>query len=473
MKIIRIFLVSTILFLQATKIVEATPNKTLARPNIVFILADDLGYGDLGCYGHPYAKTPAIDKLAKEGTIFESFYASGVTSSPSRTAFMTGSYPATLKDLPKDHGLADNQTITKFLKDNGYKTGHFGKWHLGPNDTSGTYGIDEISETIDKVSKMKVVQNDTRGRDAVIVDKALKFIENNKNNPFYVNIWTLTSHHPVGAVKGLKNEFPHLNIDPSDFPRYMQVKLQEMESVYGPLDSRMQIYLSEIYALDQQVKRVLDKIDQLDLRNNTIVVFASDQGANGSTSLQPETAKKLNKNIKNKKEKKGFTSARTDLLGNLLGYNGPFRGGKHNYYEGGVRIPFIIRWPNKVPAGVRNSSIIAAVDWLPTLCHIAGAKYNPKKIDGENVSAAWFGANQDRSKPLFWKVESLKKDSAVRFGRWKYIVNSDGGGELYDLYKDPQEMTNVSKDNPEAASQMHEILREWVDSLPVKNGGKK
>ena len=141
----------------------------IGTPNILVILADDLGYGDLGCYGHPYAKTPALDQLAKEGTRFTQAYVTGVTCCPSRTGMMTGKFPATFAKYMSDHGFEDRVTITELLKKNGYRTGHFGKWHIGPDTMNGTYGIDVINGKRRRDAKDRVL----RGRDAVVIDGAI------------------------------------------------------------------------------------------------------------------------------------------------------------------------------------------------------------------------------------------------------------------------------------------------------------
>ncbi|MCB1134558.1 MAG: sulfatase-like hydrolase/transferase, partial [Verrucomicrobiae bacterium] len=164
------------------------------KPNIIFILADDLGWGDLHCYGHPYAKTPHLDKLAADGTRFTHYYATGVTCCPARTGLMTGRFPATFQKYPSGFGFGNRVTITELLKQNGYATGHFGKWHIGTVMEPGTYGIDVIGG--EEGGKRKQPTGD-RGRDAPMYDQAVSFIEKHKDGPFYINIWDHISHHPV------------------------------------------------------------------------------------------------------------------------------------------------------------------------------------------------------------------------------------------------------------------------------------
>src|SRR5262249_49206862 len=153
---------------------SATPaDAQVSRPNIVFILADDLGYADLKCYGHPYARTPNLDRLATEGTRFEQFYMTGGTCCPSRTGLMTGKFPATFREYPAGSGFGDRVTVTELLKRRGYTTGHFGKWHIGPKETPGTYGIDSIHVNAGATARGR---GDDRGRDASIFDDAIRFI---------------------------------------------------------------------------------------------------------------------------------------------------------------------------------------------------------------------------------------------------------------------------------------------------------
>ena len=180
-------------------------------PNIVFLFADDLGYADIGCYGHPYAKTPAIDSLAQEGTRFTQFYVTGVTCNPSRTGAMTGIFPARYPKYAADFGFGKRVTITELLKQQGYHTGHFGKWHMGPEDSNGTYGIDTI-ETIGKSP------GQSKGRDDDLYSAAIEFIKENKDGPFYVNVWGHATHFPVNTPQTLVNNFRTVGRD--RFPQH-------------------------------------------------------------------------------------------------------------------------------------------------------------------------------------------------------------------------------------------------------------
>lgn len=423
----------------------AWPSQVLAEdapPNIVFIFADDLGFADLGCYGHPYAETPALDKLASEGTRYTQAYVTGVTCCPSRTGFMTGLFPARFQKYPAGHGFGDRVTITDLLKQRGYRTGHFGKWHIGPEESDGTYGIDEISSG----SKSK---DSARGRDAGLFDAAIQFIEANAGGPFYVNVWGHATHYPVNTHPELVAKFKDVSVDRADFSETMQVKFDECEGIGGNLDTCMQQYLGDVWSIDLNVQRLLQKIDDLGLRENTIVVFSSDHGP----------APVL---LGNKKESKEFSQ-------NMLGYAGEFRGGKHNQLEGGVRVPFIVRWPGVVKEGhVDDQSVISGIDWMPTLANIAGVKELPEQVDGEDVSDVWRGTERARVKPLFWKTSSAGSSPSMLDGSWKLHVPTKRGTEieLYDISTDLAERRNVADQHPEVVADLKAKVDAWVAELP-------
>lgn len=410
-------------------------------PNIVFLFADDLGYGDLGCYGHPYSKTPVLDQLAKDGTRFTQFYVTGVTCNPSRTGLMTGLFPARFPKYAADFGFADKVTITELLKRRGYRTGHFGKWHIGPEDANGTYGIDSI-EVIGKS------RGESTGRDDDLYTAAIDFIRDNKDGPFYVNVWGHATHFPVNTPENLVAEFKDVKTDRQDFSPTMQHKFDECLQIGGDLDESMRQYLGDVYQIDLNVGRVLKALDELGLRDNTIVVFSSDHGP-APVILAKQGARKYSDN--------------------MLGYAGEFRGGKHTQYEGGTRVPFIIRWPGKVTAGrVDSTNVCSFIDWLPSLCAIAGIETLPEQIDGEDISGIWLGGNHTRTKPLFWKTSSTGSAPAIRDGKWKMHLgrNRDHGVELFDLSVDVSESEDVAAQHPDVVKVLQKKLRAWMAELP-------
>ena len=420
-------------------------------PNFVFIFADDLGWGDLGCYGNRQIKTPNLDELARKGTLFTQFYVNGSVCSPSRTAFMTGHYPARHAVHGHFAGHQQNKarampnwldpeahTVTRLLQQAGYATGHFGKWHLGSGDgapTPGKYGIDE-HVTVNSTGPQLTGAGDPYFRaksTAQIVDRTIEFIEKNRDKPFYVNAWTLV---------------PHATLHPTE----EQMKPYRRYAPGGvPYKGAKQIYYASVSDLDRQIGRLVRKIDELGLGENTIIVFSSDNG--------PEDF-----DIRN-------------AVHSGIGDTGPFRGRKRSLYEGGIRLPFIVRWPAHTPAGrVDDTSIVAGVDWLPTVCGLAGVKLpSDLKPDGKDMSQAFRGRPRERTGPLMWEwrfrvfgdMAHKCPILAIREGKWKLLMNPDCSRvELYDIPEDPTELDNLADRNPQIVGKLSEKVLEWQKTLP-------
>lgn len=413
-------------------------------PNIVLFFCDDLGYGDIGCYGHPYAKTPNIDKLAQEGTRFEQHYVTGVTCNPSRTGLMTGIFPARFPKYPADFGFGERVTITEILNKHGYVTGHFGKWHIGPKTTekAGMYGLDVV-EVIGKSA------DKSAGRDDDLTTAAIDFMKANAGNqPFYVNIWGHSTHFPVDTPPNLAAQFIELKVQREDFSDTMQPKFDECIEIGGNLDDCMRQYLGDVYSIDQNVQRVLAAIDELGIRDSTIFVFSSDHG--------PAPINPGSKGVR-------------EFSKNMLGYAGIYRGGKHTQFEGGTRVPFIIRWPGHVPAGrVDSKSVTSFIDWMPTLATIAGISDLPELLDGEDVSGTWKGESSERTTPLFWKLSSPGSQGVIRDGQWKlHEETRRTPAELYNLAADPSESTNLADELPKQVAELDARLKAWSAELPT------
>ena len=422
-----------------------------AKPNFVFIFADDLGWGDLGCYGNRQIRTPNLDRLAQQGLLLTQFYVNGSVCSPSRTAFMTSRFPARLRI--HGHLATDKQnaarampnwldpqvpTVTRLLKAAGYATGHFGKWHLGsgkeaPSPTR--YGIDEHC-TVNSSGPALSGQGEPYFRaksSAQIVDHAIAFIEKHRNEPFYVNVWSLVPHatlHPTPEQME-----PYKRLAPGGVP-YAGVK---------------QIYYASVSDLDRQVGRLTKRIDELGLGGNTFIVFSSDNG--------PEDL-----DIRN-------------AVHSGIGSAGPFRGRKRSLYEGGIRMPFIVRCPGRTPAGrVDDETIAAGVDWLPTVCGLAGVRLpDGLDLDGEDMSEALLGRPTERGRPLMWEwrfrvfgdMAHRCPMLAVREGRWKLLMNPDRSRiELYDIPGDPTELDNIVGQHPDVVRRLSEKVLAWQKTLP-------
>ncbi len=439
----RVLLVLSLVFTLAITVARAEEQTeaTQPLPNIILILSDDVGYADLHSYGHPYAKTPSLDALAAQGTRFTQHYVTGVTCGPSRAGLMGGLLPARISNSVARIGFGEQTTITELLAARGYTSGHFGKWNIGPKSTQvdGTYGIHRVEE-------IPAIKSGERGRDDALFDAAIEFIRDNAEHPFYVNIWGRSTHRQVRAPQRLVDEFSAVKVDREQFAAPMQKKFDRCLRFDCDLDATMRIYLADVYSLDLNVGRVLAVLDELGLSRNTIVVYSSDNGpapVEGNNYGEWPTS-------------------------NTLGYAGVLRGGKHDYYEGGVRVPFIIRWPGHVPAGRVSDDVTSFIDWMPTLAALTGIETLPAPVDGEDVSDIWLGASRERSKPLYWRVNRNASLAAMREGRWKlhYHTRRNRPAQLYDLDTDPGETENLAQQHPEVVKAMSDKIEAWVNSLP-------
>jgi N-acetylgalactosamine-6-sulfatase len=359
---------------------------------------------------------------------------------------MSGRYAATFPKYPADFGFGSRITLTELLKKAGYRTGHFGKWHIGPTTKPGTYGLDRISGVEDGIRVIKRGNDPNRGRDFPIFEEAIKFIEANKAGPFYVNVWGHITHNPINPAQALVEKWKDLKVTPTDFSAQMREKFNAVTAAKGDISDAMRRYLAEVEALDADVGRLMKKLDELGLSKNTIVAFSSDQGANMTN---------------------------TDIGGlrfNQMGYNGDHRGGKHTFYEGGQRVPFILRWPARVPAKVVNEkAVLSGIDWLPTLCGIAGVKINAEEFDGEDVADIWKGKERERTKPLFWKLSNVRSAMVIRDGPWKLFKPTKKKDELllFNIITDPAEKHNVAAKHPEIVKRLDARISKWNATLPT------
>ncbi len=422
------------------------------KPNIIFILADDLGWGDLGCYGHAFIRTPALDSLAAKGTLLTHFYANGSVCSPSRAAFLTGLFPARTgihTALFNTPSMADEitgtarfldtsyATLPSILRDAGYTTAHVGKWHLGAGDAPevSRYGFDHCRVVNGAGPGWEESGEPSfRARSTeLFVDEAIRFIERSRGRPFYLNLWTL---------------IPHATLDPT--PEQL-----EPWRKYGPANVKhagaTSIYYAAVADLDTQIGRLLRRMDALGLSENTLIVFTSDNG--------PEDFEVPNASH------------------SAMGSPGPFRGRKRSLYEGGVRMPCLLSWPGHIPSGrVDDQSVVSGVDLLPTLGTLAGADVPDMTcLDGEDVRDVLAGRSSARERPLFWEwrfgipghVWHRSPQLAVRSGNWKLLMNADGSRkELYDIPADRTEMRDLCGVHPDIARFLSETLLEWKATLP-------
>ncbi len=440
------------------------------KPNVIFILTDDQGWNDAHFAGHPYVKTPSLDKFASQSTWLRQFYVAATVCSPSRTAFMTSHYPA--RHFVHGHFSTHEQnaarhmpdwldpkvpTLATLLKGAGYATAHFGKWHLGSGPGApepSAYGFD-VSKTVNANGP----QLGDEGKDpyfrakstAMIVDETIAFIKANRDRPFYANVWTLLPHaklNPTPEQLAVYKDFQPSAGDAA-FGPWMQKYLGEAKD----LKSQMQVFCASLTDLDTQLGRLFAALDEMKLAEDTIIFYSSDNGA----------------------EDYRIGNASNGGVGNT----GPLRARKRSMYEGGVRTFGLVRWPGRVPAGKRDEvSVTGGVDFLPTICKLAGVGV-PENVrpDGEDVSDIWLGKPRARTKPLHWEwlfnVAGGKEYGymppmlAVRDGDWKLFVNHTGSdAELFNIPRDIGEEHNVAADNPEVVKTLTAKALAWAKSLP-------
>jgi arylsulfatase A-like enzyme len=440
--------------LAAWRLPPASAGEAAAAPNIVFIYADDMGWGDVGCHGTSWLETPHIDGLAREGIDFHQFNVLSPVCSPSRVAAMTGRYPSryciyTAFGSPvtnRGRGMADwldpqAPTLPRFLKSAGYHTAHVGKWHLGSGDLPGApamsaYGIDESMVYHGPGPRLSKGQ---------VADVAVRCIGNLRSRqPFFLNVWITQTH---------------LKLQPS----------QASMNRFRDLDPRRQVYAATVSDADQTVGRVLGALRTAGVDGNTIVLFSSDNGPAGKEWQPNDRPPRPDDGSM----EKGFG------MHYSVGSTGGLRGRKAHLLEGGVRTPFIVRWPGKAPAGTINDvTVFTALDLLPTLCAAAGASVPATYLcDGENLLSAWRGEPVRRTGPIFWHTQAGAANNrseqwascAMRDGDWKLYVSGDGNRvELYNLAVDRSESQNVGQQHPEILSRMNDAIAAWEATLPDK-----
>lgn len=442
------------------------------KPNIVFILADDLGYGDLGAYGQQKIKTPNIDRLAKNGMRFTSFYAGTSVCAPSRSSLLTGQHTGHThvrgnKEVQPEgqEPLADSvQTLAQLLKAAGYATGAFGKWGLGMVGTSGApdrKGFDKFfgyncQRQSHRYYPTHLWNNDQKvileGNDLahkakyapeLIQEQALAFIDENKNRPFFLFIPTVLPH---AELQGPEDEFYRMYASSFEEKSHKGNGYGPGASVggYASVEKPRATFAAMVARMDAQVGQVIDKLTQLGLMDNTIIIFTSDNGPHKEGGADPAF----------------FNSA------------GGFRGVKRDLYEGGIRVPFIVQWNGQVKAGSASAFAGAFWDVLPTLTEITGAAA-ARYTDGVSFLPTLKGkGKQPAHKYLYWEFHEDGGRQAVRMGNWKAVrqqvkKNPDGPVELYNLATDPREQHNVAAAHPAVVKTMQRHMDEAHVESPI------
>jgi len=428
-----------------SSMVSATSAAEPRRPNIIFILADDLGYGDLGCYGQQRIQTQNIDRLAAEGMRFTQCYAGSTVCAPSRCALMTGLHTghATVRGNALVPLRAQDVTVAEVLKRAGYTTALIGKWGLGEPGTSGVpnrKGFDTFFGYLNQVhahnyypdylwrneARIKIEGNVVKNGVALkraqyapdlFTSEALRFVEQQKDKLFFLYLAYTTPHanNERGFLEGNGLEVP------SDAP-YSDKPWPQVEKNYAAMVTRM----------DADVGRLLTELKKLGLEENTIVFFSSDNGPHKEGGHDPRF----------------FQSG------------GPLTGIKRDLFEGGVRVPMIARWPGHIAAGRASDQVWTFWDFLPTAAELAGATA-PAGLDGIAVLPTLLGKGEQKQHDfLYWEFHERGFQQAVRMGEWKAVRSASGEPlELYDLRTDLAEKHNVAGQQAEIVDRIEEYLK--------------
>ncbi|CAL1518904.1 arylsulfatase [Chitinophaga sp. MM2321] len=426
------------------------------QPNIIFVVADDLGYGNLTSF-NPASKipTPNIDRLAAEGTKFTRFYSGNTVCAPSRCALMTGKHMghAYIRGNTREPLRPQDTTLAQLLQAGGYTTGMFGKWGLGAEDTEGapenkgwnafygyldqghahSYYTDHLFE-LQNGHTVRVNKDTSLYSDELIIQKALGFIKENKSKPFFLYL-PLTIPHaelhvPATYVQRFQNADGSSKLGPET--PFIQPKGSRYRSQSQPHAA----FAGMVTRLDEDVSRVLALVKDLGLDDNTYIFFTSDNGPHKEGGADPV----------------------------FFNSSGPLRGIKRDLYEGGIRVPLLVRAPGKVPAGVVRDDIWAFWDVLPTLCGLAGAPA-PGNIDGISFTPAIAGKKQVKQHPyLYWQFNEKTLKEAVIQGDWKLVRLKNKGipevVELYNLRTDIGEKNNLAASQPARVKQLYALTKQ-------------
>jgi arylsulfatase A-like enzyme len=459
-----------------------------SKPNVILILLDDFGYMDLGCYGSQFHETPNIDRLAAQGVRFTDAYAACPVSSPTRAALMTGRYPvrsgitdwipgrqASNSGSPNDKFIArpftlnlslDETTIAELLKKNGYTTMISGKWHLGEDSI---YWPEHQGFDINRggYSKGAPVRNknaqgffspygNPRLKDGPsgeyltdrLTDEVISFIRAKKDKPFFVYLSHYATHNPMQAKEEHINKFREkavkMGLDTvQPFTRNKDWIRPGMSDNYKErVIQSLPVYAAMTWSVDENIGRLMAALDELGITENTIILFTSDNGGLSTSEGSPTC-------------------------------NSPLRAGKGWLYEGGIRVPMIVKYPGKSKPGTVIHTPVSSVDFLPTIAEMTGTSFKSGTIDGVSF-VKLFTADEMNERPLFWHYphysnQGVEPGSAVRLGKYKLIDNFERERqELYDLAADPSETKDLAADNPAKTNELYSILKKWREENKAK-----
>jgi arylsulfatase A-like enzyme len=440
-------------------------NNTISqKPNIVFILADDLGYGDLSCYGQKHFQTPNLDKMAAGGILFTQHYSGTTVCAPSRSSLMTGQHTGHTPIRGNKGWKPEGQwpmkesafTVAEMLKKAGYTTGAFGKWGLGFIETEGDpnkQGFDEFygfncqslahnyfpGHLWNNHEKI-ILEGNTGDKfqqyaPELIHQQALQFIEKNKAKPFFLYYPSTIPHAELLLPEENLAEFRGKFLPEKEYKGAGPGDSNFREGPYGTQAESHAAFAAMVTLLDKQVGEILAKLKELGLEKNTLVIFSSDNGPHLEGGADPDY----------------FDS------------NGPLKGYKRDLYEGGMRVPMIAFWEGKIVAGSKSEHISAFWDFLPTVAEITGVKA-PENIDGISYLPALLGKEQKQHDYLYWEFHELKGRQAVRKGDWKLVRYNvfepeNATTELYNLKADIGEQNNVAGQNPEVVKELLKLMK--------------
>jgi arylsulfatase A len=477
------------------------------RPNVVFFLVDDFGQRDVGCYGSQFYETPAIDQLAKDGMLFDNAYSTCHVCSPSRASILTGKYPARTKltewlsgrpeqDYEQLHhgekllALPDaEQTLAETLHAHGYATANYGKAHL--NQDPKTYGFDEaitgwvksyyhpFSPVYDNALPSKEGDYFTDK----LTDAAIDFIQRNKDKPFFVHLEHFSVHDPIQGRKDLvqKYEKKLATMSPSEGPDYIlepnpdghsisaeklkdlaandSSKLHQNERVWWVKQKQDNVeFAAMVEATDESLGRIRAKLKELGLEENTIIIFTADNGGMSASN-----------------QYRGIHHPRETLNSQFAGSNLPLRGAKGWNYEGGIRVPLIVYWPDKIVPNSTSHAIISGTDYYPTLLEMLKLPALPEQhIDGKSFVPALRAEAYDRG-PIYWHFPHYSNHGfqspggAIRFGQYKLLEYYENGTiQLFDLENDIGEQNDLAKSQPEIAQKLKLMLQDWRQKVDAK-----
>ncbi len=437
--------------------IACSENKEAKKTNIIYILADDLGYGDLGCYGQDSIQTPRLDKMATEGMKFTNHYSGSTVCAPSRCSLMTGLHTGHARirgnaDVPL---MPEDVTVAELLQEAGYKTAVIGKWGLGEAGSTGIpkkKGFDYFFGYLNQIrahnsypdylwrnqdtvwldNKIEVIQDTyARGIGSVAREKnthshdlftkeALDFIEVNKDSAFFLYLaYTIPHANNEGIPMG------QIGMEVPELGSYENKNWPEAQKAHAAM----------ITYLDKDIGEILDKLTSLGLEQHTLVIFTSDNGPHAEGGANPD----------------------------FFDSNGPLKGMKRELYEGGIRVPMIAWWPGEISAGAECDHISAFWDFLPTACEMAGISI-PEGTDGISFLPAMRGGTQKSHDFLYWEFFEMGGRQAIRKDNWKAIryemtQNPEAPIQLFDLNTDPGEEADLAPRNPEIVKEMDQLMK--------------